>query len=677
MPARLDTPAARVCVVVALAFAFAAPAYPRDGSRTSVASAAPAHVRWLMQKMTPISAEIDGVVIAANTDAGVLSAIDVFTGTVLWKRDMPQASCTCRASVRALPGGLVLVPDGEGVIAVELLTGESKWQHSNVAYVEVSGDAVALEVKGSGDLIVVDALTGAERWRRECACSLIGVTEHRFITDGSKPGAHAAHPIDGSAPTLLASREGDARPSWMGNVGFASGFLWDWDTLGARLTDGTAWTPADSIKSLLDHPRIRAIDERLIIESNRGIAEVDAVQNVIRWAAPLDLASDNSGWDSDSDYAGRNRGFTLRGADLYAVVQPSGGKARELVHLETQHGAIVERLQLPSFDGIVADVHVASGVALIVTQPGQWFAVDCAKCTGANERVRESPKAKRTTFPAVTYRSPRLGEKDVAVERVAYAVLEEPPDLKDIDVNDVAIEPAATASVKLIGDRTIEIRGTWAYGVSYKILARGRLTRGGSFDEALAAFAIGQAPASAAKTSGLAVRHCKAAVLDEKVKAQLGISPDQWCGAIPLRFAPSPEGIQDRALALVWTHPSEPPATYQEAERACAARGHGWRLPTVLEALSLLTPASGNELFVPAAFREPHPDARADEPEWAAHRRLESSNFYRYWVRWFRPPDDGAVEGVLNVGVGTIEPVPTAYEPFSPPTFRYFCVRGV
>jgi hypothetical protein len=467
---------------------------------------------------------------------------------------------------------------------------------------------------------------------------------------------------------------------WMARVGLAGGYSWDWGLRGESFTGGSYWAPRnDEVKALQrGEARVHVLGGRLIVHAPTGLYELDIEKDVILWRVLVTLDADTRNWDPLPDGGGRSRGFGLHDNLFLAPVKPVGAKSFTLLQIDAKSGAVLGASAMPSIgEARFVDSHVFDGLAVLVSENGEAFGVECTSCKGAGGRssTRAPPNRK---VDGVGFRSPELGEKDVSVERSAYVVVSKPLVATMIAADDIVIEPTVSASIALIRDRTIEIKAKWTYGTKYTVRARGQLAKELRGDTPLLAFTVAAA-AKAGDASDLAsqLRRCRGAALSDETKAMLRLQPDQWCGSLPSRFSGSPAtGIRDAKLGVVWSAASEQPASYAAADRSCRARGAGWRLPTVLEALSLLTPAKKDELHVAPPFREIHPDTRQGEPSWSHESRVERTNFYRSWVRWWRTDDDGT-QGVLNVGIGAVERVSTSFEPFPPPRFRYRCVRGV
>ncbi|MFZ5549583.1 MAG: PQQ-binding-like beta-propeller repeat protein [Pseudomonadota bacterium] len=129
---------------------------------------------------------MDGVVYLAASEGEVM-ALDAGTGAVLWKRKVDLGCCGVNAM--AVGGGVVVVAEFYGLVALDPADGHERWRYLMpagqllVKRPLVVGDT-ALAFDGIGNVHAIDAATGSLRWERPTPRGDLAVATDALASDG-------------------------------------------------------------------------------------------------------------------------------------------------------------------------------------------------------------------------------------------------------------------------------------------------------------------------------------------------------------------------------------------------------------------------------------------------------------------------------------------------------------
>ncbi|MFI7387386.1 PQQ-binding-like beta-propeller repeat protein [Streptomyces sp. NPDC049813] len=342
------------------------------GPRTARAAAPAAFRGWsrpLGSGAAPVCSYGKGAL--RCTAPGVLAAsLDPRDGRVLWLREAAGGADGADSAVGApapvLAGGLLQVvsPDGSRLLALDPVTGRTRWSMGIAAYqgqVQPVGDSVLLAAP-DGTLTAVDAGSGKQRWRHRLpvsqpVLSYVGGNLAYVTTpapDGVNTLVSAVDPVTGAVRRQLRS-PGSATP-----VGVAGGRLWctqrDLDDatvalVGHRLTGG-----ADPRRVALTLPLSQAT-----AAVHDGIAYLLATGGGL---VAQDLASGKQLWRSETSVS-RGSAPAVDGAGRVYAAAPDGrllavapGTGKPLGQTRPRPGARSDRVVAELRTPVVADGRV-------------------------------------------------------------------------------------------------------------------------------------------------------------------------------------------------------------------------------------------------------------------------------------------------------------------------------
>ncbi|MEV6069306.1 serine/threonine-protein kinase [Nocardia sp. NPDC052001] len=200
-----------------------------DGSVYALDGASGA-VRWkgvMRQQLSHGPVQLDGKVYATNVMRG-LFAFDAATGAELWEK--PDISGAVAAA-----GGLVfgsLSVRGNGIVAFDSTTGEQRWvaltDASTSSLSIFAAEGAVVTVTGGGELCLLDAATGAVRWRMTDPKDGFHVVDPPIISGGavfvSTANTFRALDLGTGAQKWKFDRFGGSATVVRGNTVFVAGY---------------------------------------------------------------------------------------------------------------------------------------------------------------------------------------------------------------------------------------------------------------------------------------------------------------------------------------------------------------------------------------------------------------------------------------------------------------------
>lgn len=148
-------------------------------------------VRWQLEARGPILVTpviVDKLVIWLDSDksaaSGVLTACDLQTGHVIWKRSLPDGKARARASLVAAEGAVCLVCENGDVCVLDVVDGSMKWWGHRCGYTWTTPCVTAnhLIVADRDEVYCIRLQTGEYQWSKKVPGGLSLVAN--LSTDG-------------------------------------------------------------------------------------------------------------------------------------------------------------------------------------------------------------------------------------------------------------------------------------------------------------------------------------------------------------------------------------------------------------------------------------------------------------------------------------------------------------